>query len=111
MRQRARSRQLPGSPFADEGVGPEGVVITPTGKFAYVPNVFAPPNFPDDFVAAYVIDATRGTLTPAAGSPFKVVGRDDQGLAVDPAEQIRLCDQRRQRQYFCLYHRPYQRRA
>ena len=81
-------RPLPGSPFADMGSGPEGVVIAPSGKFAYVPNVFAPPYFPDDFVAAYAIDATRGTLTPTAGSPFKVAGRDDQALAVDPADKF-----------------------
>jgi 6-phosphogluconolactonase len=81
-------RPLPGSPFADIGSGPEGVVLAPSGKFAYVPNSFAPPYFPDDFVAAYAIDATRGTLTPVAGSPFKVVGRDDQGLAVDAASKF-----------------------
>ena len=76
-------RPLSGSPFADMGSGPFDVVIAPSGKFAYVPNSFACCGF-SDRIAAYTIDATRGTLTPMAGSPFKVAGTDDQSMAVDP---------------------------
>jgi 6-phosphogluconolactonase len=80
-------RRLPGSPFADMGSGPFDVVIAHMGRFAYVPNSFSCCGFPD-YVAAYTIDATRGTLTPMVGSPFKDVGNSAEGLAVDPASKF-----------------------
>ena len=79
-------RPLPASPFADTDSGPENVVVDPTGKFAYVPNSFAPQGF-SSHVAAYTIDATRGTLTPVVGSPYKA-GYLSYGAAVDSASKF-----------------------
>ena len=79
-------RSLPASPFADTGSGPANVVVDPTGKFAYVANSFAPPGH-FSHVAAYTIDATRGTLTPVVGSPY-TAGFLSYGAAVDFASKF-----------------------
>jgi 6-phosphogluconolactonase len=47
-------------------------------EFAYVANA------DDNTVSAYTVNATSGSLTPAAGSPF-ATGDDPESVAVDPA--------------------------
>ena len=80
-------RPLPGSPFADMGSAPEGVFVAPDGNFAYVANSQTFHGFPD-FIAAYTIDATRGTLTPVTGSPFKDAGAEAVSGAVDTTSKF-----------------------
>ena len=67
-----------GSPFGDADGEPYGLAVDPTGKFAYVTNLFS------NNVSAYTIDATSGALTPVAGSPFATAGGEPEGTAVDP---------------------------
>ena len=55
-------KQLRGSPFA-AGEDPERLVIDPSGKFAFVVNVYS------DNVFAYIIGGT-GALKQVKGSPF-----------------------------------------
>lgn len=66
-----------GAPFGADGE-PFGLAIDPTGKFAFVTNVFS------NSVSAYTINATNGVLTPVAGSPFGTGGGEPEGVAVDP---------------------------
>jgi DNA-binding beta-propeller fold protein YncE len=67
-----------GSPFGDADGEPFGLAIDPTGKFAYVTNLFS------NSVSAYTINATSGSLTEVAGSPFGTAGGNPEGVAVDP---------------------------
>jgi 6-phosphogluconolactonase (cycloisomerase 2 family) len=55
--------QITGSPFP-AGTNPSSVTVDPTGKFAYVPNLY------DNTISAYTINATTGALTQITGSPF-----------------------------------------
>ena len=49
-------------------LSPVAVTVDPSSRFAYVANAgnFESPGT----VSGYTIDATSGTLTPMAGSPF-----------------------------------------
>ena len=67
---------ISGSPFGP-GTNPQGVVVDPTGKFAYAKN------YGDGTVLGYTINATSGALTPIPGSPF-AAGKGTGSLAVDP---------------------------
>jgi 6-phosphogluconolactonase len=64
-----------GSPF-EAGFEPEGVVVDPKGKFAYVSNCGS------GTVSAYKINAATGALKQVAGSPFSS-GYGPQDLVVD----------------------------
>ncbi len=63
-----------GSPFAAGGFT-DILAVDPTGKFAYVANVYS------NNVSAYTIDGTSGALTPVAGSPF-AAGTQPQAITV-----------------------------
>ena len=52
---------LAGSPFAS-GMGPNGVTVSPNGRFAYAAN------YVSQDVSAFNIDADTGALTPVSGS-------------------------------------------
>ena len=66
---------ITGSPVA-AGVGPESVVVDPTGKYAYVANH-------GGGVSEYTIDAATGALTPITGSPV-AAGTNPSSVTVDP---------------------------
>jgi 6-phosphogluconolactonase (cycloisomerase 2 family) len=73
---------VPGSPFATPSISgaidfPISIAVEPTGRVAYVANAFS------NTVSAYSIDATTGTLSPVAGSPF-ATGSSPFSVAVDP---------------------------
>jgi len=68
---------IAGAPFVADGE-PYGLTVDPTGKFAYITNVFS------NSVSAYTIDAISGAVTPAVGSPFATGGGEPEGVAVDP---------------------------
>jgi DNA-binding beta-propeller fold protein YncE len=70
---------VPGSPFP-AGSFPVSVTVDPTGKFAYVVNVFSNGVF--GAVSAFSI-SSNGALTPVPGSPFPA-GLVPESLAVDP---------------------------
>jgi len=67
---------ISGSPFGS-GTNPQGGVVDPTGKFAYVSN------YGRNEVSGYTINANTGALTPIPGSPF-AAGKGTGSLAVDP---------------------------
>src|SRR5882762_3665144 len=62
---------VPGSPFPT-GFSPEAVVVDPSGRFAYTPNL-APGFVFNGSISAFTIDAAIGSLTNIVGSPFPVV--------------------------------------
>ena len=68
-------KKVRGSPFVT-GMGPIGLAVDPTGKFAYVGNGNS------NNVSAFAIDANTGALTPVAGSPFRA-GHNPYGVTVD----------------------------
>ena len=68
---------IPGSPFPADGLTPIFVAVDPTGKFAYVANLYG------GRISGYTINATTGALTAIPGSPFATAGAP-QSLAVDP---------------------------
>jgi DNA-binding beta-propeller fold protein YncE len=65
--------ELAGSPFAT-GTTPQGIALTPDGKFLYVANQFSAN------LSAFAV-AADGTLTPLAASTV-AVGTEPRGLAV-----------------------------
>jgi DNA-binding beta-propeller fold protein YncE len=69
-------RELPGSPYA-ESDGPYLPATDPTGKFAYVTNVYS------NNISGYRIN-DRGALKQLTGSPFATSGQP-KGIAVSPA--------------------------
>jgi RHS repeat-associated protein len=76
-----------GSPFP-AGVGPRSVVVDPSGRFAYVPNLGIPPPA-NGSISAYTIDPTTGSLTPIFGSPFSIpTGTGANSLAIDPTDRF-----------------------
>jgi 6-phosphogluconolactonase len=58
-----------GSPFA-AGRGPVSLAFDPAGRFLYVANAS------DGSLSGYFLDATTGTLTPLAKSPYSISGTD-----------------------------------
>jgi 6-phosphogluconolactonase len=66
---------VPGSPFTTGSV-PEQMVIDPSGKFLYLPNV------QDHAVSGFSIDQNSGVLTPVSGSPFSIPA---SLLVIDPS--------------------------
>lgn len=78
-------KPLPGSPFPNIGADAEDIVLAPSGRLAYVPNSFATS---PSTVSAYMIDSTRGTLTPVVGSPFKDTGSVARSGAVDSTSKF-----------------------
>src|SRR6266851_2796894 len=72
---------VPGSPFAT-GIGPQGVIVDPFGRFVYVANLQS------NSVSAYTIDPATGALTEIPGSPFAAGGTSPRTVAIDPAGQF-----------------------
>jgi DNA-binding beta-propeller fold protein YncE len=68
---------IAGSPFR-AGKQPAWVTVDPSGRFAYVANVFG------DNVSAYTINRSTGALRAVAGSPF-AAGGYPYSVAVDPS--------------------------
>jgi 6-phosphogluconolactonase (cycloisomerase 2 family) len=71
-----------GSPFLEScpshgNCAPAAVAVDPTGKFVYLPN------FLDNSVSAYTINASSGALTTVAGSPF-ASGHGPEFEGIDP---------------------------
>lgn len=60
---------VPGSPFS--ALCPVSVLVDPTGRFAYVPNL-CPGYTYSGSISAYTIDANTGSLNPIPGSPFSI---------------------------------------
>jgi DNA-binding beta-propeller fold protein YncE len=83
--------EVAGSPFAAE-IGPESISVHPSGKFAYVAN-FGSANVSGS-VSAYTIDASTGTLSEIAGSPF-AAGTLPVSITVDPSGRFALRRRRR----------------
>ncbi|MFY9665130.1 MAG: beta-propeller fold lactonase family protein [Candidatus Cybelea sp.] len=78
-------KPLAGSPFADQASGPAQIVVTPTGRYAYLTNSAVCGGCGGGrHIGGYSIDSARGTLTPLPGSPFKDVGIGPLGEAIDP---------------------------
>ena len=74
-------RPVAGSPFTVDysASGPNGIVVDPTGKYAYVVS--------DAGVSAFSVNATTGALVRVPGSPFAKGTSDGFGttaIAVDP---------------------------
>ena len=65
------------------GSNPASISVTPSGKLAYVANS-GTSVVGTGSVTAYKIDATLGTLTEVAGSPF-VTGTNPSDITVDPS--------------------------
>src|SRR6266852_642064 len=72
---------VPGSPFAT-GIGPQGVIVDPFGRFVYVANLQS------NSVSAYTIDPATGALTEIPGSPFAEGGTSPRTVAIDPSGQF-----------------------
>jgi len=72
---------VPGSPFAT-GIGPQGVIVDPFGRFVYVANLQS------NSVSAYTIDPATGALTEIPGSPFAAGGTSPRTVAIDPSGQF-----------------------
>ena len=70
-------RTIAGSPFG-AGKNPVSVTVDPSGRFAYVANVFG------DNVSAYTINRSTGALHAIAGSPF-AAGGYPYSVTVDPS--------------------------
>ena len=66
-----------GSPFL-AGFKPAGVVVDPSGQFAYVINN------QDSTTSAYSVNSTNGVLTPLSGSPFAMESNGSMAAAIDP---------------------------
>ena len=58
---------------------PEPIVVTPSGKFAYVADL----NPSNESILGYTIDPANGALTPIPGSPFSAPGAES--VTVDPS--------------------------
>jgi 6-phosphogluconolactonase (cycloisomerase 2 family) len=71
---------MAGSPVAADA-NPQSVIIEPTGRFAYVPNIGA--NFGNGDLSAYTINSNSGVLTAIPGSPF-ASGLIPQFITVHP---------------------------
>ena len=56
---------MAGSPFSAPNFRPEGMTITPNGKFLYVPNTYGP-------MWGWSIDQSTGALTSISGSPWSL---------------------------------------
>ncbi|MEO7501407.1 MAG: beta-propeller fold lactonase family protein [Gemmatimonadaceae bacterium] len=66
---------IAGSPFATGGI-PDGVAVSPSGKFLVVPNETT------QNVSVYAINANTGVLAPVPGSPFAGVAGGSPADAV-----------------------------
>lgn len=75
-----------GSPFSTgvAGNNPQGVAVSPDGRFVFVANNSGPLDFGN--VVAFSVDTSTGALTPVSGSPF-IFGPNPQLMAVDPSGQ------------------------
>ncbi|MGA7293351.1 MAG: beta-propeller fold lactonase family protein [Terriglobales bacterium] len=60
----AETAQLRANGWVLVGTAPEGLTATPNGQFLYVANSKS------NNVSAFVVNATNGSLTAAAGSPL-----------------------------------------
>jgi 6-phosphogluconolactonase len=60
------------------GRDPQGLAVTPDGKFLFIAN------FLDNTISAFSIDATTGVLTPITGSPFTANNAPFR-VAIDPS--------------------------
>ena len=60
------------------GRDPQGLAVTPDGKFLFIAN------FLDNTISAFSIDATSGVLTPITGSPFTANDAPFR-VAIDPS--------------------------
>jgi len=67
----------PGSPTSTAGDSPQGIRVTPDGKFVIVANQGT------SNVAVFSLDATTGALTEVPGSPF-ASGQQPGPVAIDP---------------------------
>ncbi len=67
----------PGSPTSAAGDSPQGIRVTPDGKFVIVANQGT------NNVAVFSLDATTGALTEVPGSPF-ASGQQPGPVAIDP---------------------------
>jgi len=67
-----------GSPTSSSGNSPEGIRVTPDGKFVVVANQGT------NNVAVFSLDATTGALTEVPGSPF-ASGSAPGPVAIDPS--------------------------
>jgi 6-phosphogluconolactonase (cycloisomerase 2 family) len=66
-----------GSPTSSSGNSPQGIRVTPDGKFVVVANQGT------NNVAVFSLDATTGALTEVPGSPF-ASGQQPGPVAIDP---------------------------
>lgn len=66
-----------GSPTSSDGHSPQGIRVTPDGKFVVVANQGS------SNVAVFSLDATTGVLTEVPGSPF-TSGQQPGPVAIDP---------------------------
>jgi 6-phosphogluconolactonase (cycloisomerase 2 family) len=74
---------IPGSPFPAD-LRPASVVVDPTGRFAYVPNLGLTP-YATGSISAYTIDPSSGALTPIPGSPFQILsGAGAASATIEP---------------------------
>jgi 6-phosphogluconolactonase len=60
------------------GRDPQGLAVTPDGKFLFIANLL------DNTISAFSIDATSGVLTPITGSPFTANNAPFR-VAIDPS--------------------------
>jgi 6-phosphogluconolactonase (cycloisomerase 2 family) len=64
--------QAAGSPYATQ-IGPQTLVVDPSGKYLYVADFAEFINSVNrDYIDAFEIDESSGSLTPVAGSPFPI---------------------------------------
>lgn len=63
-------KPAPGSPYATQ-IGPQALIVDPSGKYLYVAD-FSDRSGTSDYIDAFEINGTSGTLTPVPGSPFPI---------------------------------------
>src|SRR5437870_8121278 len=68
---------IAGSPVT-VGRDPQGLAVTPDGKFLFIAN------FLDNTISAFSIDAASGVLTPITGSPFTANNAPSR-VVIDPS--------------------------
>lgn len=75
-----------GSPFSTgvAGSNPQGVAVTPDGRFVFVANNGEFDSAINGNVAAFSVNPSSGALTAVPGSPF-TAGPNPQRIAVDPS--------------------------